>query len=183
MQLDFEKWQACQNDFIVIWLSSHDIKNLLPSLQRQATNICSREGLGIGADGILCLETENRSDIEPRKLHIVNSNGSLANNCGNGLRCAALSYYDKFYAQAKGADKTDLVELHVAEHNYVCEFITFKGSSYPLVSVNMGRAQLNEENLDHNELYSDLRQCLEGFYSFEKENFSVLHWVISTLLL
>jgi len=79
------------NDFIVI--SSKPSGNL-PGL---AKILCDRK-YGIGADGVLLLEKSKKADINMR---IFNADGSEAQMCGNGARCAAL-----FYGKAKSRIST-----------------------------------------------------------------------------
>ncbi len=86
MDVRFEKWQGTQNDFIVVRLPERDLEILLASLRRQALQLCHRHQ-GVGADGILVL-WEKPTDPIPQRLSIINSDGSIAQNCGNGLRCA-----------------------------------------------------------------------------------------------
>lgn len=57
------------------------------SLIDQAPQLTTRTGGGIGADGLLLIESPVGSEFPI--LTIVNSDGSLAATCGNGLRCAA----------------------------------------------------------------------------------------------
>ena len=82
MKYKFEKWHGCQNDFLVILTEKHE--DIQP-LREHAENICTKNGTGIGADGILAI-TQLKDKNE---LSIINKDGSLAGNCGNGLRCAA----------------------------------------------------------------------------------------------
>ncbi len=82
MKLQFEKWHGCQNDFLVILTEkAEDIQ----ALRDQASNICNKNGTGVGADGILVISQASGTT----NLSIINQDGSLAGNCGNGLRCAA----------------------------------------------------------------------------------------------
>lgn len=78
--LSFSKYQGCGNDFILI-----DNRSLFfPSDNRALTrHLCDR-WLGIGADGIICLELSSSCDV---KMRILNADGSEAEMCGNGLRC------------------------------------------------------------------------------------------------
>ena len=64
-------------------LSSADGETVLNSIKRLAKGICDRN-TGIGADGILVLHSEQRGELTPHGLTIINSDGSLAKNCGNG---------------------------------------------------------------------------------------------------
>ena len=50
-----------------------------------ARRVCDPEH-GLGADGILLIETSDRFDA---RMRIVNADGSEAEMCGNGMRCVA----------------------------------------------------------------------------------------------
>ena len=85
-KLSFVKMAGAGNDFIVIdnrrrpdCFSHKNIAEVVKAL-------CSRR-TGIGADGVLVLEKSKRADF---KMRILNADGSVAEMCGNGLRCAAL---------------------------------------------------------------------------------------------
>ncbi|SKA92482.1 diaminopimelate epimerase [Caloramator quimbayensis] len=83
----FTKMHGLGNDFIVF-------DNLLEysvDWSIVAKKSCDRH-LGIGADGILIVE---KSDISDIKMTIINSDGSLAEMCGNGIRCFAKYVYEK----------------------------------------------------------------------------------------
>jgi diaminopimelate epimerase len=83
-KIKFTKMVASGNDFVVVdkeKLSA--IRYPLPAIARQ---VCARK-FGIGADGLLILE---KSKIADFNLRIFNADGSEAEMCGNGARCAAL---------------------------------------------------------------------------------------------
>lgn len=82
--LKFVKMAGAGNDFIVIDRreSYFSHKNIANSVK----NLCNRR-TGIGADGVLILEKSKRADF---RMRIFNTDGSVAEMCGNGLRCAAL---------------------------------------------------------------------------------------------
>lgn len=93
------------NDFVVIDCCDASCAGCceLPALAR---NLCERK-TGIGADGFLVLEKSNKADF---KMRIFNADGSEAEMCGNGLRCAAL-YFGK-----KGKTKVEtLAGMYEAE--------------------------------------------------------------------
>ncbi|HEX3463271.1 MAG TPA: diaminopimelate epimerase [Candidatus Elarobacter sp.] len=50
-----------------------------------ARRVCDREH-GLGADGVLLVETSEQFDA---RMRIVNADGSEAEMCGNGMRCVA----------------------------------------------------------------------------------------------
>lgn len=72
--MQFEKWQACGNDFI---LTEEEIP------PAQAPKLCDRH-FGIGADGILQILPSTQGDC---KMVVMNADGSIAEMCGNGIRC------------------------------------------------------------------------------------------------
>ncbi len=77
--IKFTKAVASGNDFVII-------ENYNRNLSKIARIICERK-FGIGADGLLVLGRSLKADF---KMRIFNPDGSEAEMCGNGLRCAAL---------------------------------------------------------------------------------------------
>mgnify|MGYP006275821257 CR=1 FL=1 len=143
MLLNFEKWHGCLNDFIVLWISDIDGDVVLDSIKRQATAICNRRS-GIGADGILVLQTKQTKDLTPYGLTIINSDGSIAKNCGNGLRCAALSVRKRHEEHGNPKELPEMVGFIVEGESLICRFAAGR-QAQPLVIVEMGQPQLNDE--------------------------------------
>jgi len=83
-RIRFTKAVATGNDFILI----DNRKPQAPSRQLAALakRLCERK-MSIGADGLLVLEHAKKADF---KMRIFNPDGSEAEMCGNGSRCAAL---------------------------------------------------------------------------------------------
>lgn len=78
-KVNFHKYSACGNDFIVI-----DNRRLcLPISPQLIAQLCQRR-TGIGADGIILLNSSTRADF---RMRIFNADGSEAEMCGNGIRC------------------------------------------------------------------------------------------------
>ncbi len=78
-KLKFAKMVGSGNDFVVI--SGKPSENL----PRLARILCDRK-FGIGADGLLLLDKCRNADL---RMRIFNADGSEAEMCGNGARCAA----------------------------------------------------------------------------------------------
>ncbi|MCP4177167.1 MAG: diaminopimelate epimerase [bacterium] len=94
MVINFTKLHGAGNDFILI-----DFKSLNESLNSEfISNICNRNR-GIGADGILHIFKSDEPLSYDVKMIYYNSDGSRAEMCGNGLRCA--SYYAHKYLKLK----------------------------------------------------------------------------------
>jgi len=85
----FYKLSALGNDFILV----DSFKTALPQsyLRKFAIRHCARK-TAIGADGLLVIEESLKADF---KMRIFNSDGSEAEMCGNGARCAALWFFHR----------------------------------------------------------------------------------------
>ncbi|MFH1460710.1 MAG: diaminopimelate epimerase [Candidatus Omnitrophota bacterium] len=81
-KFDFTKMVASGNDFIIYDNRRVSLKNA----SELAVLLCART-TGIGADGLILIEKSKRADF---KMRIFNPDGSEAEMCGNGIRCAAL---------------------------------------------------------------------------------------------
>ena len=84
--MKFFKYQGTGNDFILI----EDYDGKAPKRADLAIKLCDRR-FGIGADGILYLGAARDADASMR---ILNSDGSEAEMCGNGIRCLAKHLFD-----------------------------------------------------------------------------------------
>jgi diaminopimelate epimerase len=81
-KISFHKMVASGNDFVVIDHRRPFLKNI----KAFAKKVCDRN-FGIGGDGLLLMEKSKKADI---KMRIFNPDGSEAEMCGNGARCAGL---------------------------------------------------------------------------------------------
>ena len=81
--IHFVKHHGLGNDFILIDGINQRIDQQL--LQKEAPWICNRN-YGVGSDGIIIVTESSSCDL---KMDIINSDGSIAAMCGNGLRCFA----------------------------------------------------------------------------------------------
>ncbi|MEM0952084.1 MAG: diaminopimelate epimerase [Cyanobacteria bacterium P01_H01_bin.74] len=91
--LPFEKMHGLGNDFVLLPQTTINEINLLapenkPVLEKLARFLCDRH-FGIGADGlILAGPPVNLPEADIRFIYL-NSDGSWAEMCGNGIRCFA----------------------------------------------------------------------------------------------
>lgn len=85
-QVEFFKLHGCGNDFVFF----DNRKLLLPKekMSNWAQAICRRT-TGIGADGVVFLESTTIQGAD-YSWHFYNADGSRAEMCGNGVRCAGV---------------------------------------------------------------------------------------------
>ena len=80
--IPFMKMNGCGNDFIVIDNRSGRVAGDPSDFARR---VCRRK-LSVGADGLILIEASQRFDFQ---WQFYNADGSRAEMCGNGARCAA----------------------------------------------------------------------------------------------
>lgn len=152
MEIKFEKWHGNKNDFILVWFSEDALA--FEALRKAAPSLCQRDGSGIGADGILVLHCQHSRQLMPHKLSIINSDGSLAQTCGNGIRCAALSILCRHLESEQKVDIPDAFPLPLESSVVTCRFVgrleASRQGTLPLVAVEMGFPIINQANSDFN---------------------------------
>ena len=94
MELDFVKLHGLGNDFVFIDDFSRDIE----LTQEQVALLCDRH-FGIGADGVIMVRPSRRSECAAY-MHYINADGTLAQMCGNGVRCFAKYLVDRGFVLA-----------------------------------------------------------------------------------
>lgn len=115
--VEFEKMSGTGNDFIII-----DNREAVIPLDEQAEfarKVCRRM-FAVGADGLILIEN---SDCVDFRWRFYNSDGSIAEMCGNGARCAARFAYVHGIAEKKMRFETvaGIIEAEVTgEHGEVC---------------------------------------------------------------
>lgn len=128
--MKFTKMHGTGNDFIIV----EDFKSEIMNKQMMSKKLCDRH-FGIGADGVLFVEKSQKSDI---KMIIINSDGSYAGMCGNGIRCFAKYVWENYIVRKnemniETGDGVKSAALHIKEN--MVEKIT----------INMGESNFNPE--------------------------------------
>jgi diaminopimelate epimerase len=102
----FYKMHGSGNDFVLIPFDQGlDIN--LKTMSKWAKTICTRK-FSVGADGLIFLTKKGIKDPSASyKWHFYNSDGSRAEMCGNGSRCAARLAYELGLAPAHHIFETD----------------------------------------------------------------------------
>ena len=125
--MKFQKMHGLGNDFILI----DEIVPEKYDLEGMAIRLCDRHQ-GIGADGIILILPSEMADV---KMRIINSDGSEADMCGNGIRCFAKYVYENEIITAKSFTIETGAGIMVPE-------LIVENCKVLFVKVNMGAPQL-----------------------------------------
>lgn len=106
MILNFSKYHGAGNDFILI----DNRKDKIKLSCSEVAFLCNRH-LGIGADGMMLLNSSNQHDFE---MQYFNSDGNESSMCGNGGRCIT-AFASKLGIIDKLTLFTAIDGLHTAE--------------------------------------------------------------------
>ncbi len=132
--IKFYKYQGTGNDFIMI--DNHD-KNFSIKDVKKIKLLCDRH-FGIGADGLILLESSLKADCF---MNYYNADGTLAEMCGNGVRCTAKFFLE----QTKSNKKEVLIDTRDGVKNVV---LNSDGS----FSVNMGIPVFSHKDFPENSM-------------------------------
>jgi diaminopimelate epimerase len=91
--MKFSKMQGAGNDFSLF----DGFSQQLPAYDALARAVCDRH-FGAGGDGIMVALPSDRAKV---KMVYYNSDGSLGEMCGNGIRCFARFVYEKGLVKEK----------------------------------------------------------------------------------
>ncbi len=88
----FAKYHGLGNDFLVVDL--RDVSAADAAAAQDPAHVialCDRQ-FGVGGDGVLAVLPSTTADV---RMRVLNSDGSEAEMCGNGIRCVAKELYDR----------------------------------------------------------------------------------------
>lgn len=91
MKLEFTKLNGLGNDFVFV----DDMDQRIDLAADQVAFLCDRH-FGIGGDGVVLVRPSSRPECAAY-MHYINSDGTLAEMCGNGVRCFTKFLVDNGY--------------------------------------------------------------------------------------
>jgi diaminopimelate epimerase len=128
----FGKYHGLGNDFLVV-----DLRDVRGDEAAAAQDpkvvqaLCDRQ-FGVGGDGVLAVLPASGADA---RMRVLNSDGSEAEMCGNGIRCVAKYLYDR------GGVRKSSIAIDTGAGRLVCE-IHPTGATAETVTVQMGAPRL-----------------------------------------
>lgn len=122
MILSFSKFQGAGNDFILV----DDRSNVFPCSPAKVVRTLCHRRFGIGADGLILLQSSAKADF---RMRIFNSDGNEPSMCGNGIRCLLQ------FIRSLGF-REDAYRIETMHSVLLCRFIGER------ISVAMGKPQV-----------------------------------------
>ena len=117
-KIKFTKMNGLGNDFVILDYSEFQKTKLSPD--KLAQKLCNRN-FSIGADGLIIVNPDtDKADIS---WIFYNSDGSVAQMCGNGMRCFSRYVYDKKIIDKKEFSvetKAGIIVPKIISENEVC---------------------------------------------------------------
>ena len=159
--LNFTKMTGLGNDYIYVNCMENNLKNI-PELAKSLSD----RHFGIGADGLILIDKtdNNKADF---KMRIFNSDGSEAEMCGNGIRCAAKFIHDN---ELCDSDKISIETLSGIKRVKLIEGLT---GEYDGAIVDMGEPIFQDKNIPYN-IYEAFNKDLDLDVNGEKMRFTVV---------
>ena len=130
--MNFTKMHGLGNDFIIM----DDMAAALDFTAADAVRLCNRR-TGIGADGVMLVRPSDNADAY---MHLFNSDGSIAEMCGNGIRCFAKYVYQSGMAKKPTLAIDTPAGIKLAE-------LTLEGDTVTAVRIDMGVPALNKADV------------------------------------
>jgi len=165
--IEFYKMSGSGNDFIII--DNRDLSLNVGDLSTFARRVCARK-ISVGADGLFLIEPSRTVDF---KWQFFNSDGSVAEMCGNGSRCVARYAYLKGIAPKEMSFETiagiisaevndDIVKVKLTDPSAVEAGIKIDadGQKFILDSIDTGvpHAVVFVDDLDNCDVYNNGRK-------------------------
>ncbi len=162
-KINFVKMHGTGNDFI-LFDGEKNIKFVNnKNIEQQIKKLCDRH-FGIGSDGLMYSEQSNIADI---KMNYYNSDGSIGELCGNGIRCFAKFVYDENIIRKKEFEIETLAGIKKVKLQTQLE-------SVKVVEVNIGKAIFEHELIpvNSNEKFNS-NKIFEDIIYIDKKKFKI----------
>jgi len=143
--MQFTKLHSCGNDYIYI---NNIIEKINDAEKSSMAVALSNRNFGIGGDGLIFVEASDKADF---RMEMCNQDGTLAEICGNGIRCMGKYLFDnKMFAGTE-------VAIESGSKIYYLE-LSIDGDIVTSIRVNMGTPELATDKIP---VISPNAQCID----------------------
>ncbi len=134
-KVKFSKLNGQGNDFIIIDALSNPVK----LTEEQIIRMCDRN-FGIGADGLIMVQGSKKADF---KMDYYNRDGSIAEMCGNGIRCMVSFIHENKLSTRNKVEIETLAGIKEVT-------VSVKDGKAGVFKVNMGKPEFNPKKIPVN---------------------------------
>ncbi|WP_435262432.1 diaminopimelate epimerase [Tenacibaculum sp. nBUS_03] len=179
MEVIFYKYQGTGNDFVII----DNRSKTFPKDKTHAISLICDRNFGIGADGLILLEEDEKEDF---KMIYFNSDGNESTMCGNGGRCIVAFAHKLGIFESKttftaidglhhASIKNNTVSLQMIDVNAIDVYDTYcfanTGSPHHVQLIN---------NLDDYDVYNSGKRIRNDIYGKEGSNINFVEQINNT---
>ncbi len=134
--MKFTKMHGAGNDYVYIdCMRVAEVESMDRAQKSKLAKAISRRHYGVGSDGLILIRRGEKSEF---KMEMYNSDGSLSEMCGNGIRCVVKYLHDEKYVNG------DLIEVETGA-GVLSSVVTDKDDEGKarLIKVDMGEPVLD----------------------------------------
>lgn len=151
MKMRFTKMHGLGNDYVVLGFRESPDLSLLCEGESEPINLgfdfgglsvklCDRH-FGVGADGLIAVLPSKTADL---RMRIFNIDGSEAEMCGNGIRCAVRYYIENLMPSDSTPPGDEDIALRVETGAGIKKVVAARGNGVVgMLTVNMGAPTLD----------------------------------------
>lgn len=150
---EFAKLQGAGNDFIFF----EDLDDSFDIAPETVVRLCDRN-YGIGADGVIVVKPP-KDPNNAGFMHYVNSDGSLSQMCGNGVRCFAKYLVDYHIVEPN----TPLISVETRAGVKTISYTADESGKLETATVDMGAPILNPQQVPTTLAFNAITDLGEAF--------------------
>lgn len=151
--IEFVKLNGAGNDFVFV----EDMEDKIELTPEQVQMLCDRH-FGIGADGVIVVKPP-KDPSNAGFMHYINSDGTLAQMCGNGVRCFAKYLVDKGIVERH----TPLINVETRAGVKTISYTTDEAGKLTQATVDMGAPILNPADVPTTLAFNAMTDSGEAF--------------------
>ena len=151
--VQFSKLHGAGNDFVFI----EDLHDSFDLSSEQVYKLCDRH-FGIGADGVILVKPASKSNCTAF-MDYRNSDGTLAQMCGNGVRCFAKYLVDHGIVESG----TPLINVQTRAGVKTISYTTDEQGFLTSATVDMGKPILNPQSIPTTLAFNAMTDLGEAF--------------------
>ena len=130
--MHFTKMEGLGNDYVYVNCFEEKVDD-----PQQLARLLSDRHHGVGSDGLILIGPSDKADFS---MAVYNSDGSIAEMCGNGIRCACKYVYDNHMTESRNISIETLAGIKYLRY-------LSGGRRQSIVTVDMGAPEIGRNRM------------------------------------